>query len=220
MLLSLGSWQILHKRVPSGEAELSLFLTAVENTWVHTRQKRREHNRQKHTLSPGDPVPLAVAQGSRTGSTAAHMTENKEMSQPSVDVSQSTPEGEQGSNNHDTGAQAGKVGEQGPLDVGMESPSTQEEAPATLEVSHSTQEVEAQAVPGLKEAEAEAAAAPQPQSPGRVQSFLLKSLLNVKTQGADVLVEMHWVEGQNKDLMNQLCTCLKNTLLRTAACPL
>lgn len=218
MLLSRPS-QILHKRVPSGEAELSLFMTAVENTWVHMRQRRREHNRQqKQTLSPGDTVPLPAAQGSKTGSTDAHVTENKERSQPTVDVPQSTPEGEQGSNGHDAGAQGGKVGEQGPLDVSMESPSPQEEAPATPEVSHSTQEAEAEAVPGPKEAES--AASPQPQSPGRVQSFLLKSLLNVKTQGADVVVEMHWVEGQNKDLMNQLCTCLKNTLLRTAASPL
>lgn len=216
---TLTDLRILHKRVPSGEAELSLFMTAVENTWVHMRQRRREHNRQqKQTLSPGDTAPLPAAQGSKTGSTDAHVTENTERSQPTLDVPQSTPEGEQGSNGHDTGAQAGKVGEQGPLDVSMESPSPQEEAPATPEVSHSTQEAEAEAVAGPKEAES--AASPQPQSPGRVQSFLLKSLLNVKTQGADVLVEMHWVEGQNKDLMNQLCTCLKNTLLRTAACPL
>lgn len=145
------------------------------------------------------------------------MTEkNQEESHPSGDVSQSTPEGEQGSNGHATGAQAGEAGEPGPLDISMESPSTQEE------VSHSVQEVEAEAVPGQKEADLApaAAASPQQQSPDRVQSFLLKSLLNVKTQGADVLVEMHWVEGQNKDLMNQLCTCLKNTILRTAASPL
>lgn len=190
------------------------------------RQKRREHNRhQKQTLSPSATVPPAAAQGSDTGSTTAPVTEkNQEESQPSGDMSQSTPEGEQGSNGHATGAQAGEAGEPGPLDISMESPSTQEEAPATPEVSHSVQEVEAEAVPGQKEADLAAppaaAASPQQQSPDRVQSFLLKSLLNVKTQGADVLVEMHWVEGQNKDLMNQLCTCLKNTILRTAASPL
>lgn len=47
------------------------------------------------------------------------------------------------------------------------------------------------------------------------QHFLFKCLLNVVGEEGNVGVEMHWVEGQNKDLMNQLCTYLKNTLLRS-----
>ncbi|XP_041919858.1 RNA N6-adenosine-methyltransferase mettl16 [Alosa sapidissima] len=220
---TLKDLRILHKRVPSGEAELSLFLTAVENTWVHMRQRRREQNRQQNeSLSPGAAVPSAAAQGSDTQPTAAaHETEKQQGPQPSGEVCQSAPAGEQDRNGHHSGAQAGELGEQGPLDVSMESPNTQEEAPVTPEVSHSSQDVEVEAPPGPKEATAGAGAAgSQPQSPGLVQSFLFKSLLNVKVQGADVLVEMHFVEGQNKDLMNQLCTCLKNTLLRTASSPL
>ena len=210
MFLSLLS-QILHKRVPSGEAELSLFLTAVENTWVHIRQRRREQNRK---LSPGASSHPAAAQGSDMKPAPPHKTENQEGPKASGEEPQSAPGGGQGSNGQDAGAQAGEPGEHGGLDVSMESPSTQEEVPVTPEVSRSTQEADGVSSPK------EAAVGLQPQSPGPTQSFLFKTLLNVKAQEADVLVEMHWVEGQNKDLMNQLCTCLKNTLLRTASSPL
>lgn len=44
--------------------------------------------------------------------------------------------------------------------------------------------------------------------------FLFKCVLNVRKEGEDFLVEMHWVEGQNRDLMNQLCTYLKNQIFR------
>lgn len=47
--------------------------------------------------------------------------------------------------------------------------------------------------------------------------FLFKCLMNLKKEGNDVLVEMHWVEGQNRDLMNQLCTYLRNQILRLVA---
>lgn len=57
----------------------------------------------------------------------------------------------------------------------------------------------------------------RPLSPGAVEHFLFKCLLNVILDEQDVMIEMHWVEGQNKDLMNQLCTYLKNTLLKSIA---
>lgn len=48
------------------------------------------------------------------------------------------------------------------------------------------------------------------------EQFLFKCLLNViPEEGDDLQIEMHWVEGHNKDLMNQLCTYLKNTLLKS-----
>lgn len=55
----------------------------------------------------------------------------------------------------------------------------------------------------------------RPLSPSKVEHFLFKCLLNVIQEEGDVLIEMHWVEGQNKDLMNQLCTYLKNILLKS-----
>ncbi|XP_056329744.1 RNA N6-adenosine-methyltransferase mettl16 [Danio aesculapii] len=129
----LTDLKVLHKRVPGGEAELSLFLTAVENTWIHSRQKRREQGRHLRELP-------------------------RAQEPPSEETS---------------------ITEQQP-DVPAESPA----------------------------------------NPEALQHFLFKCLVNVKQEEEkDVLVEMHWVEGQNKDLMNQLCTCLKNALFRQVAKP-
>uniref|UniRef100_A0A672SR98 U6 small nuclear RNA (adenine-(43)-N(6))-methyltransferase n=1 Tax=Sinocyclocheilus grahami TaxID=75366 RepID=A0A672SR98_SINGR len=111
--------------VPCGEAEFNLFLTAVENTWIHVRQKRREQGRHLRELPRAQPT--------STCSTDA------------------------------------AVGD--------------------------------------------------PQNPETVQCFLFLCLVTVKEEENDVVVEMHWVEGQNKDLMNQPCTCLKNSLFRQVAKP-
>uniref|UniRef100_A0AAQ5X087 U6 small nuclear RNA (adenine-(43)-N(6))-methyltransferase n=1 Tax=Amphiprion ocellaris TaxID=80972 RepID=A0AAQ5X087_AMPOC len=118
---TLTDLRVLHKRVPCRKQEQSLFLTAVENTWIHGRQKRREQRRQLRELPR---APHCAGTSSQT-------------------------------------------------DVDMES--------STFE------------------------------------HFLFKCLLNVMLEESDVVIEMHWVEGQNKDLMNQLCTYLKNTLLKSVA---
>ena len=47
--------------------------------------------------------------------------------------------------------------------------------------------------------------------------YLFKCLINVKKKVDDALVEMHWVEGQNRDLMNQLCTYICNQTFRLVA---
>lgn len=54
-----------------------------------------------------------------------------------------------------------------------------------------------------------------PLSLSQVEQFLFKCLLNVIPEEEDLQIEMHWVEGHNKDLMNQLCTYLKNILLKS-----
>lgn len=90
------------------------------------------------------------------------------------------------------------------------------EADADMESS-----VSAEAAQEAEPEKAPASAASEPtnaaQSPGAAKHFLFKCLLNVIDEEGDVVVEMHWVEGQNKDLMNQLCTYLKNTLLKSVA---
>lgn len=53
------------------------------------------------------------------------------------------------------------------------------------------------------------------QSPSVGEHFLFKCLLNVMLEESGVLIEMHWVDGQNKDLMNQLRTYLRNALLKS-----
>ncbi len=168
--------QVLHKRVPCGEAEISLFLTAVENTWIHKRQKRREHGRHLRELPRAQP-------------TSTCSTDASAPSVPDTDTPTPTPEEPtaEGSNVKERNEQ--QDSEKG-ADVPMESPT-----------------------------EPKQAAAGGPQNPETVQHFLLKCLVNVKEEENDVVVEMHWVEGQNKDLMNQLCTCLKNSLFRQVAKP-
>lgn len=70
---------------------------------------------------------------------------------------------------------------------------------------------------GQKEPQAAASDphANQPPSLSQVEQFLFKCLLNVIPEEDDLQIEMHWVEGHNKDLMNQLCTYLKNILLKS-----
>lgn len=153
--------KVLHKRVPCGEAELSLFLTAVENTWVHARQKRREQHRHLRELpraQPDAPEPSTEEPPTESSADPQH-SNGKETSEKCADVP-------------------------------MESPTEQKEAPISC-----------------------------PSNPEAVQQFLFKCLVNVKVEDSDVVVEMHWVEGQSKDLMNQLCTFLKNSLFRQVANP-
>ena len=47
--------------------------------------------------------------------------------------------------------------------------------------------------------------------------YFVKCLINVKKEADDALVEMHWVEGQNRDLMIQLCTYIRNQIFRLVA---
>ncbi|KAJ8275499.1 hypothetical protein COCON_G00072510 [Conger conger] len=162
---TLTELKVQHKRVPGEGAEQSLFLTAVENSWVHIRQRRRDQGRQLRELPRAPPA---------GGSATLHPAQTAQPNQdPPALGSEVTGEG----------------GAEGKEDV-----------PAAAQ-----QEVESRTPPS---------------SPGGVQHFLFKCLLSVREEGAgDVGVQMHWVEGQNRDLMNQLCTYLKNTLHRLASTP-
>ncbi|XP_051521700.1 RNA N6-adenosine-methyltransferase mettl16-like isoform X2 [Myxocyprinus asiaticus] len=178
----LTDLKVLHKRVPCGEAELSLFLTAVENTWIHTRQKRREQGRQLRELPRAQPTSAC----------------NTDTSSPSIASTDAPAPATEGSTNPPDSNGKKKDEQHIPekdTDIPMESPTSQVH---------------------IEEKEA---AVSGPQNPDTVQHFLFKCLLNVKVEESDVVVEMHWVEGQNKDMMNQLCTCLKNSLFRQVAKP-
>lgn len=159
--------QVLHNRVPSCDSELSLFLTAVENTWVHARQRRREQSRQLHAL-PRAPEPDDPSGDSMDPT-------------PAQDLTDAPSDGENSKAKQDS---------EKDTDVPCKTSSTQEQGSNVSAVSPSS---------------------------SSVHSFLFKCLINVKVEDSDVVVEMHWVEGQNKDLMNQLCTCIKNSLFRQVA---
>lgn len=203
--------QVLHKRVPCRKQEQSLFITAVENTWIHGRQKRREQKRQLRELPRAPPTvvtPVSVT------------------APPSQDQTPST----QNSNTHDTAKSTcgqEQDSQQQPVEMGDTSnPGGQQkkagECAAGDDVVMECVSTEASAA-GQETSPKEAASAEnelpskQPPSLAVVEHFLFKCLLNVMLEEKDVMVEMHWVEGQNKDLMKQLCTYLKNTLLKCVA---
>ena len=54
----LTDLKVQRKRVPCGKEEVSLFLTAIENSWIHLRRKKRGRVRQlrEGPLAPKDMV--------------------------------------------------------------------------------------------------------------------------------------------------------------------
>lgn len=211
---------MLHKHVPCRDQEQCLFLTAVENTWIHGRQKRREPKRQLRELpraphcagtssqtAVASAAPATTPASSQTSSSTDDSSENKATSERELAGQQQPAEQTgNGSSSNDTskhnipGEHEDVVERVTHEDVDMESMCT-----------GAGQET------GPKENPAAASEPPskRPLSPGSVEHFLFKCLLNVMPEESDVVIEMHWVEGHNKDLMNQLCTYLKNILLKS-----
>lgn len=194
------SLKVLHKHVPCRTQEQSLFLTAVENTWIHGRQKRRERLRQLRELprAPPGQTPAAPADADKVPTEEGPATKE--------------PAGERPAEPAGTGSSPQDPGTQG---------AEQKEVSKNAAESDIGSSASAEAGGGTGTEETAPSAASEPaaaaQSPGAAGPFLFKCLLNVMCEEGDVVVEMHWVEGQNKDLMNQLCTYLKNTLLKSVA---
>ncbi|XP_066551841.1 RNA N(6)-adenosine-methyltransferase mettl16 [Amia ocellicauda] len=205
----LTDLRVLHKRVPCGRSEVSLFLTAVENSWIHVRQRRRDRGRQLREL------PRAPPEGA--GGTA-----QPDESQAGGQVAQDVPG--QGSEV----AAAPQSGESGAgadpdprvADGGGAGEGEAEEADHLGEEEEEEEEIEGGVTRPPSAAAMQEASAGGSGAGGGQQHFLFKCLMNVKEDGGDAAVELHWVEGQNRDLMNQLCTFLKNQLFRLVASPL
>ncbi|XP_030250473.1 RNA N(6)-adenosine-methyltransferase mettl16 [Sparus aurata] len=208
---TLTDLRVLHKRIPCSKEEQSLFLTAVENTWIHGRQKRRERSRQLRELPR---APHCAGTSSQTAvATAAPAT-----TPATHDQSASTQDGStQGDSAEDKTTSAGERAGQPVEQAGNGATREQKEVLENVSAEDVNMEAGQETVP--KEAPAAASEPPskRPLSPGAVERFLFKCLLNVTLEERDVVIEMHWVEGQNKDLMNQLCTYLKNSLLKSVA---
>ncbi|XP_054884581.1 RNA N6-adenosine-methyltransferase mettl16 [Poeciliopsis prolifica] len=198
---TLTELRVLHKRVPCRQQEQSLFLTAVENTWIHGRQKRREQTRQLRELPRAPPCAGTSIQTS-TVTAAPVSTENQ---------------------GNDKSQEADLKGK--PV-------SSKESSTKTETLAEGREEKEALPNAGDEDVDMDSSVCAEPRQEadvktpaagdtGRpctslgVEHFLFKCLLNVIPEGSDVGVEMHWVEGQNKDLMNQLRTYLRNTLLKS-----
>ncbi|NWX87732.1 MET16 methyltransferase, partial [Nothoprocta pentlandii] len=210
----LDDLKVQHKRFPCGKHEVSLFLTAIENSWIHLRRKKRERIRQLRELPRASEDVLQAMEEEKNNqkNTSSNLdcekpkTEDSEMgfTGPDEDVHLTTGEelmeestakeepSEYAEQEEDTEAnQAEGSLTEGSSNVKEEPDPSEEASNPTTEKGQSSKETS--------------------------RCFLFKCLMNVKKEGDDVLVEMHWVEGQNRDLMNQLCTYLRNQILRLVA---
>ncbi|XP_037533404.1 RNA N6-adenosine-methyltransferase mettl16 [Nematolebias whitei] len=203
---TLTELRVLHKRVPCRTREQSLFLTAVENTWIHGRQKRREQNRQLRELPR---APHCAGTSSQTSvATAAPGTPVSSQNQPDPAANDNirTTLSSTETRKDETRSPAGELKE------------VLETAAGEIVGMDASTSAETGQEPDLKDSPAAAGDAHPVQSQiHSVEHFLFKCVLNVIPEERDVVVELHWVEGQNKDLMNQLRTYLRNTLWKSVA---
>ncbi|KAM8854059.1 RNA N(6)-adenosine-methyltransferase mettl16 [Synchiropus picturatus] len=189
---TLTDLRVLFKHIPCRKQEQSLLLTAVENTWIHGRQKRRDQKRQLREL-PRAPSCVTAAASASTPTVQSEDNDDSRSKASEQSVSDPPPSGQLSADGHDLVVNADEEGEPGVLD---ESACKGEDMESSTEPPSDP-----------------------PQSPDTVEHFLFKNLLNIMMDESDVLIEMHWVEGSNKDLMNQLCTYLKNSLFRFVGKP-
>lgn len=187
-------------------------MTAIENSWVHLRRKKRERVRQLRELPrASNDVLQAMEEGKNSENSVSNSLDCEKPKTEDSETELVAPD----------------------EDVHLTADNELRDESATKELSERMEEEEMeakQAEASYNEGSSSAKQGPQPseqtsdlstekgQSPKETsRCFLFKCLMNVKKEGNDVLVEMHWVEGQNRDLMNQLCTYLRNQVLRLVA---
>ncbi|XP_077423103.1 RNA N(6)-adenosine-methyltransferase mettl16 isoform X2 [Vanacampus margaritifer] len=200
---ALTELRVLYKRVPCREQEQSLLLTAVENTWIHRRQQRREQKRQLRELPR--------AHGSATAATTPSLTQNNQQDATQKPAGQQVT-AESSDNSAPSVEPAEVTSTAGEVDLKLLEKVAGEEVEMTPGHSAARTCGPKDAADATSETSSKQAA-----SPGSVERFLFKCLLNVLHEESDAVIEMHWLEGENKDLMNQLCTFLRNTLLKAVA---
>ncbi|XP_034404682.1 RNA N6-adenosine-methyltransferase mettl16 [Cyclopterus lumpus] len=225
---TLTDLRVLHKRVSSRKQEQSLFITAMENTWIHGRQKRREGSRQlrelpraPHCARTSSQTTLVTTPASKKQSASTRNSNSQNDGAPNETPSAQELADQQPGEQIENAASSNETREDVACDPTAERKEVLENVPGEdVDMTSSTctgagEETVPQETPGA----VSEPPSKRPLSPAVVEHFLLKCLLNVVLEESDVVIEMHWVEGQSKDLMNQLCTYLKNTLLRSVAKP-
>ncbi|XP_072285943.1 RNA N(6)-adenosine-methyltransferase METTL16 isoform X2 [Pyxicephalus adspersus] len=205
----LTDLKVQHKPVPCGNEEESLFLTAIENSWVHIRRKKRDRTRQLREL-PRAPEEDFMQMSSMEKPALKEDLRQEEQGAPNQKV-KSTPD-----TSNAASASSEPVPTTHPEDTNPES--MEEETLALSDKARDTsfQNPENDDHDSTEELNQVTREGSKP-GHGNGSPFLFKCLLNVKEEAPNVLVEMHWVEGQNRDLMNQLCTYLRNQLCRLAS---
>ncbi|XP_069083121.1 RNA N6-adenosine-methyltransferase METTL16 isoform X2 [Pleurodeles waltl] len=207
----LTDLKVHHKHVPCGKEEKSLFLTALENSWVHIRRKKRDKGRQLREL-PRAPLDLLQVMDEerqlKKESSLSQGLKKQEVQAPgtSANTQDSASSAKESISNTEVPVQAENNSEKMEEDMKHAMP----------EGTH-VQSSEGSGTAGMEtnasEVVCKTAEVGQSAKTGGGH-FLFKCLINAKKDDSDVLVEMHWLEGQNRDLMNQLCTYLRNQILR------
>lgn len=206
----LTDLKVQHKRVPCGKDEISLFVTAIENSWIHLRRKKRERVRQLRELPRASEDILQAMEEEKNSQKS--VSNNSDCENPKAEDSEMAPD-------EDVQMTAGdEQPEESATKEERSDPVKEEEMEAKQgETSHGRGSGDVKEEPCPSEEAGNLTVGKEPGPKETSGGFLFKCLMNVKKEGDDVVVEMHWVEGQNRDLMNQLCTYLRNQILRLVA---
>ncbi|KAM8976763.1 RNA N(6)-adenosine-methyltransferase METTL16 isoform 2-T2 [Pelodytes ibericus] len=196
----LTNLKVQHKYVTCTDKEESLFLTAIENSWVHIRRKKRDQRRQLRELPRAPDGFLQISKEEQPLQKEA-LKPNLQIPLITANCSSNPDEVSPGSPTNTGDANPEPMEDDGII-------SKTEETSLCDDVEENERDVTEEISPRAGEGTA--------QNLGTGSPFLFKCLMNVKKESSDVLVEMHWVEGQNRDLMNQLCTYLRNQICRLA----
>ncbi|GCB72141.1 hypothetical protein scyTo_0001844, partial [Scyliorhinus torazame] len=212
----LAELKVLCKRVPCGKGEVSLFLTAIQNSWVHVRRKKRDRVRQLRELPRATSVVLKSTEADQTTEKQCNANTGSARAEEESDLSSSAE------SNAKTGKAAVGAKEEIPvnggnnllnkLHVDQENNMETEEKCNQCETSFADCKTD-----DAVEQEICSSTMANPEGEDTTEesgSFLFKCLMNVKKDGKNAHVEMHWVEGQNRDLMNQLSTYLRNQMFK------
>ncbi|XP_053154827.1 RNA N6-adenosine-methyltransferase METTL16 [Hemicordylus capensis] len=207
----LSDLKVEHKYIPCGKDEVSLFLTALENSWIHLRRKKRDRVRQLREL-PRASIDFLQTTEEREND-QKHSNETMEYE---GNMSGATERGSLPLDRDHESLEADGLNSVAPVKEenhqGHTEENTRAEQPVVIsdgfeESDHEEEESRAFGIDNQSTATGQSANSSS-------EWFLFKCVLIVKKEGDDSLIEMHWVEGQNRDLMNQLCTYLKNQLFR------
>ncbi|XP_032823528.2 RNA N(6)-adenosine-methyltransferase METTL16 isoform X1 [Petromyzon marinus] len=228
----LAELKVQHRRVPCGTGEVSLMLTAPENTWIHLRRKRRQSLQTNDAPEPPESCSTqapTLKQDSR--SPAKHSSSDEsDPKAPSSTSPQPPPPQLLSAQQPDQDEQSSGQGSS--RDGGTE-PHKNGKCMAAWKLTEANEPREGRVAASddaadlsVGEKAVGVSGAPQGTPPG---GFVLKCQVVVRDESRmvpagggggghgrsdDVAVDMYWIDGQHRELLNQLSCTLRNKMLR------